>query len=418
MLGESASESRGAADTAFSRRRLFGLSATAGLAAAALGTSAGCAPSGSSPRAVDLLGADGSRRVTAPRAEGVLGANFNGDPKVMTYPELEDVGASWVRGFVATPEVDQHDPANTAAVKAILGAAGRGYGTVLSLKFPHFHKPLPAPGSSEMDTELRRLERVLSAVVGKVDILVIGNEPFIETREEDRHHRINEFYETLAARAIDHRDKQPGKTQLYMGSLNHLDQPAWRTRATERWMRFVRETPAIAGTDIHPHLPDPAADRFYLDYVLARMRPDQKFLATEFSLVLLYKQHLRDVVAPDFADRYRVRPGTPVWQVVKQALQNPFPQRKWDDFLGAHPWFADHANWMTEQVGRFRSTGRLAVATYGIGQDAAMSGDDFGQDSTPWLLNSIFCQRTVQRAGGLPGRNRAWADQFRALQRG
>ena len=400
-----------------SRRRLFGLSAAAGLAAAAVGTSAGCAPS-SALQAVGVREAGaGGRKVTAPPANGVLGANFNGDPRVMTYPELEDLGATWVRGFFAMPDAEHGDPAEKPAVKAILDAAGRGYGTVLSLKFPYFHKPLPAPGTPQMEAELRRLEAVLRAVMGKVDILVIGNEPFIESRKQDHDDRINVFYEALASRAIQHRDAHPGKTQLYMGSLNHLERPDWRTPATERWMRFVRSTPAIAGTDIHPHLPEPGADRFYLDYVLPHLRPDQKFLATEFSLVLLYKQHLRDPVAAEFAQRHHVRPGTPVWQVIKQALKNPFPQQKWDDFLNAHPWFADHRRYMTEQMGRFRGTGKLAVATYGIGQDAAMSGDDFGPDSTPWLLNSLFCQKTVQRDGGLPGRNRVWDDQFRALQR-
>ena len=36
-------------------------------------------------------------------------------------------------------------------------------------------------GSAAMTQELDQLNRVLPVVVGKVDILVIGNEPFIET---------------------------------------------------------------------------------------------------------------------------------------------------------------------------------------------------------------------------------------------
>jgi hypothetical protein len=409
----------GESSTAFSRRRVLGLSVAAGLSAGVLGSSAGCAaPRGEFGPAVGQAAGAG-RRVSAPPPDGVLGANFNGDPRVMTFPELEDVRASWVRGFLAMPELDHRGPARTPAVKALLDAAGLGYGTVLSLKFPYFTKPLPAPGSPGAEAELRRLERVLRAVMGKVDILVIGNEPFIESRAEDHRGPLNAFYEMLATRAVQYRDRNPSKTQLYMGSLNHLDQPSWRTPATERWMEFVRNTPQITGTDIHPHLPDPAADHFYLDYVLPRLRPDQKFLATELSLVLLYKKHLKDPIAPEFADRYHLQRGTPVWQVIKQALTNPFPQQQWDDFLSMNAWFAVHDEYLTNQVDRFRRTGKLAVATYGIGQDAAMSGDGFGPDSTPWLLNSVFCQHTVQPGqDGLPGRNRVWADQFRALQGG
>jgi hypothetical protein len=400
----------------FSRRRLLGTSVAAGLVAAVGGT-AGCASSQKLLGGSAQQAAVSARRVNAPRPDGVLGANFNGDPRVMTFPELEDVGATWIRGFADMSKLDPSSPGEEPAVKALLEAADRGYGTVLSLKFPYLKKPLPGPGTPDMAAELRRLDAVLRATMGKVDILAVGNEPFIETLDSDHHGRINEFYEQLATQAIQYRDKNPSKTQLYMGSLNHLDQPSWRTPATERWMEFVRNTPQIMGTDIHPHLPDPGADQSYLDYVLPRMRPDQKFLATEFSLVLLYHKHLKDPVSPEFADRYHLRQGNPVWQVIKQALTNPFPQQKWDDFLAMQPWFANHKHYMTNQMDRFRKTGKLAVATYGIGQDAAMSGDTFGPTSTPWLLNSIFCQHTVQAAGnGLPGRNSGWADQFRALQ--
>lgn len=222
----------------------------------------------------------------------------------------------------------------------------------------------------------------------------------------------------MAQRVIAYRNEHGGpasKTRLYMGALNHLDRPDWRTPATERWMEFVRETPELEGTDIHPHLPAPGADKAYLDYVLPRMRGDQKFLATEFSLVLFYQQHLTDKMPAEFTRSHGL-PAGPVWKTIKSALDKPFTQQEWDAFLAALPWFAEHKDYLTEQVGRFRATGRLAVATYGVAQDAAMSRD-FGPKSTPWLLNSLFCPRTVQPgADGRPGRNNTWIPQFQALQ--
>jgi hypothetical protein len=81
------------------------------------------------------------------------------------------------------------------------------------------------------------------------------------------------------------------------------------------------------------------------------------------------------------------------------------------------PWFQANSDFLRDPVQSFRRTGRLAVATYGIGQDAAMVRD-FGPGSTPWLFNSLFCPYTVQPgADGLPGRNRTWTEAFRALQR-
>lgn len=202
-----------------------------------------------------------------------------------------------------------------------------------------------------------------------------------------------------------------------MGALNRLDLPEWHTAATERWTQFVRNTPSISGTDIHPHLSDPEAGSDYLNYILPRMRPEQKFLATEFSLVLFYKKHLTDTISADYANRYHVAPGTPVWQVIKNAIRHPFTQQRWDNFLSMSSWFADNKNFLRDQVDNLRATGKLAVATYGLGQGAAMAADTFGPDSMPWLLNSMFCQHTIQPAhNGLPGQNTVWTNEFRSLQ--
>jgi hypothetical protein len=402
------------------------MSAMAGLVAAGIGGVAACdstagtsQPTPGSPTTSGASGASGAPTST-PSANGALGANFNGDPSVMTGPELHGISANWVRGFFAMPDATKGNPADQPAIAALLGYAGQGFGTVLSLKFPYFNQAIPTPGSPEMAAAQQQLDAVLAAVMNRVDILAIGNEPFIECRQSDKDSpQLNAFYEAMAQRAIAYRASKFGsasKTQLYMGALNHLDLPQWKTAATDRWMRFVHDTPEIAGTDIHPHLPDPAAGQDYLDYILPRMRSDQKFLATEFSLVLFYKKHLSDRVSAEFAKRYQVKTGTPVWQVINDALQHPVPQQEWDDFLAMTPWFANNKSYLTDQVNAFRATGKLAVATYGIGQDTAMSSQ-FGPDSTPWVLNSMYCQHTVQPAAdGLPGQNTVWTNEFRSLQ--
>lgn len=389
-----------------SRRRLLGTAGAAALAAAGCSSGEGGGP------------APSPSGTSSPR--GVLAGNVNGDLGSVDFGEMREVSAKWLRGFYPMPQADQGAPAAQAPIRNILTAGERGYGTVLSLKFPFNHRPLPAPGGSAMNAELGRLDKLLPAVMNKVDILAVGNEPFIESRVED-HGRLNAFYEALARHVIDYRNKHFGakcKTRIYMGALNHLDLPAWRTPATEGWMRFVRSTPAVEGVDIHPHLPAPRADRAYLDYILPRMRADQSFLATEFSLVLFWKKHLSDAAPAEFARRYGMRQGIPVWQVIRQAAGQPFPQEKWNDFLLACPWFAANKNFLRDQVGRFRATGRLAVAAYGMTQGAEMV-QNFGPQSTPWLLNSLLCPYTVQRGqNGRIGENRTWADEFRALQPG
>jgi hypothetical protein len=319
------------------------------------------------------------------------------------------------------PDVDKGNHADQPAIKALLTVSGQGYGTILSLKFPYNDKPIPTQGGPAMAQAQKWLDAVLPVVMNKVDIITIGNEPFIECQKGERNSpQLNAFYEAMAQRAIAYRSQKFAsgcKTQFYMGALNHLDEPSWRTQATERWMQFVHNTPEINGTDIHPHLPNPAAGKAYLDYILPKLRADQTFLATEFSLVLFYAQHLKSRISAEFANRYHLPPTTQVWQVIHDALNHPFTQQEWDDFLAMSPWFADNKNFMSDQVNAFRSTNQLAVATYGIGQDAAMSKKSFDASSPPWLLNSMFCQHTVQPAqNGLPGQNTVWTNEFRSLQ--
>ncbi|MBF8189453.1 hypothetical protein ITP53_27700 [Nonomuraea sp. K274] len=318
------------------------------------------------------------------------------------------------------PATDQGDPAEHFAIRTITETAARGYRTILSLKFPYDRASFPEPGSPELAAELARLDRVLPAVLGKVDIVTIGNEPFIESLPAERDARLNAFYETVARHVIDYRREHCGadcRTTLYMGALNRLDLPDRHTPAAERWMTFVRETPEIEGVDIHPHIPTPEDTQPFLDYILPRMRADQTFLVTEFSLVWYWKQHLEDTVSPDFAQRYGFAPGTKAWQVIKAAIDEPFGQRKWNDFLTSSPWFTSQAGFLQDQLRLYRSTGRLAVATYGFKQDDLMV-TDFGPTKTPWLLNSVYAPYTVKPRGTGMSAPGFWLDAFKALQRG
>ncbi|MGI5471877.1 hypothetical protein [Streptomyces sp. CA-132043] len=351
---------------------------------------------------------------------GILGANFNEDPDSVTFDELSELSASWLRGFVPMPEVEE-DASQQRAVKKLLDAHRQKYGTVLSLKFPYNNRPLPQPDSPAMAAELDRVDKVLHAVLDSVDVLAIGNEPFIESLQPDRDSgALNAFYEKVAAHVIAYRKKHFPKgcrTHLYMGALNFLDQPDKRTKATERWLSYTRDTPEIEGVDIHPHVAGPENVQAYLDYVLPRMRKEQKFLVTEFSLVKLWEQHMKDVVPAPYARRYGLPQDTRVWQVIKQAIEHPVPADQWRDFLAMSPWFENHKHFLQNQVRRFRDTGRLAVATYGVTQARAMT-ENFGPDKQPWLLNSLYANRTVEApGGGLPAHGYGFFDDFKALQR-
>ncbi|MFG2000823.1 hypothetical protein ACGFNU_16925 [Spirillospora sp. NPDC048911] len=350
-------------------------------------------------------------------APGALGANFNQNLDALDYRELNEARVSWVRGFFPMPATDQGAPAKHVTIRTINDAAKRGHDTILSLKFPYTETSFPKPGSPKMKTELARLDKVLPLVMGKVDILTIGNEPFIESKKTERDQRLNTFYETVAKHVIDFRRKRCAAncgTTLYMGALNRIDQPAQRTPAVERWMAFVRKTPAIKGVDIHPHVAASLNAKAFTDYILPRMRKDQKFLVTEFSLMPLWRQHMTDPVPASFTTKYGFPKDIKVWQVIKAAIAKPFSEREWAAFLRACPWFAKQSGFLNEQMKLYRGTGRLAVATYAFKQDDPMV-KNWGPKKDPWLLNSVYARHTVQPRGELSGRS-PWFRDFQALQ--
>lgn len=352
-------------------------------------------------------------------AQGALGANYNEHFEDVDYRDLEKSETDWVRIFLPMHELDQGSAAEHGAVKGILDAGARDYKTILTFKYAYNRVPFPKVGSAEFERQLKRTDDVLPLVMGKVDMIVIGNEPFIESRKQDWDSNFNEFYERLAKRVIDYRAQHCAadcKTRLYMGALNHMERSAWQTSATERWMAYVKATPEIDGVNIHPHVRTIEESKTFLDYILPRMRPDQKFIATEFSLIWWWRQNMEQPVNPAFADKYEAPRNAQNWQIVKAALETPFPKAQWDDFLRMSPWFESRKHYLRNQMKMFRDTGRLAVATYGFKQGRSMSAS-WGPKKTPWLFNSVFAPATIRKnPDGSAAPNYAWIDDFRRLQ--
>jgi hypothetical protein len=163
-------------------------------------------------------------------------------------------------------------------------------------------------------------------------------------------------------------------------------------------------------------MPDFAANQLMLSYVLPWLRPDQKFLVTEFSLVLLWQQHLSDPVSPDFTSKYNLPASLEVYQFINRALQSPVADAEWRDFLESCTWYMQQSEFLLNAYNLFRSTGKLGVANYGMLQSWT-KGVRFTDRSMPWLLNALFASATVKpRANGSWVENFPWAEEFTNLQ--
>lgn len=363
----------------------------------------------------------GSAAAKAVPLNGALGANFNGEYQDVNFSDLSQAHAHWIRGFLPMTHVDPRHPGAQIAISTSLSAEKRGIHVILTLKWPFQKSGVPEPGSLTYARVVEQLDSVLPLVMGNVDIIEVGNEPYWETPPGERDQRLNDFYESMASRVIAYRNTHchaPCTTHIFMGALNRLNMPLVRKTAwVQRWMSFVRETPEIEGVDIHPHANSLAASRPYIDYVLHRMRPDQKFLVTEFSLVWCWKAHMQDRVPSSFAQEYGVPAKAMIWQEIASAIKNPFPQQEWNDLLTRSSWFASQKMYLNNEVALFRATKRLAVATYGFEQGTSMT-KEFGANSVPWLLNSVYARRTVrQGADGSAPTNPYWLAAFRKLIR-
>lgn len=356
----------------------------------------------------------------AARAQGALGANYNDQFGDLNFVDLERTGTSWVRLILPMPQTDRGGPAKHGVVRTILDASGRGYKTVLTLKLAYVGTVPPAVDSDAFAKDVVRLNALLPLVMGKVDILVIGNEPFNEVPEKERKEGLNAYYEAMARRVIDWRAQHCAagcKTRLYMGALVRLETPSERTKAAERWMAFVKATPEIDGVAIHPHLAEVDEAKDYTKYVLARMRPEQSFVVTDFSLVRFWEQNMRANIPPAFADKYGAARNAQNWQIVKAALETPFSKGQWDEFLSQSAWYESQKHHLAGQMAIFRDTGRLAVATVPFAQGTA-AADKLSPGAAAWQLNSVLAQRTVKRnPDGRPAFNYGLADDYRALQK-
>jgi hypothetical protein len=357
---------------------------------------------------------------TAPAfSQEALGVNYNQFLQSIQEQELNQVNATWLRGFLDMHLLGDQDPSQNPNIEAILEASAHGRRTILNLKWNYHTLPFPRPGTPAMSQELDRLNRLLPVVMGKVDILVIGNEPFIETEPSQSGQPLIVFYETMANDVIRYWSSQPGAeraTRLYMGAFTRLDLPQSRTLAVQQMLRYIASQPELSGPDLHMHMPSFAANQTMLAYVLPWLRPDQKFLVTEFSLVLLWYQHLRDTVSPDFTSRYNLPTPLEVYQFINLALQNPMPDAEWHDFLISCPWYMAHRQFLLNAYNLFRSTGRLGVANYAMIQSWT-KGQQFTATTTPWALNGLFASETVMpRENGSAFENFPWAEEFTNLQ--
>lgn len=344
-----------------------------------------------------------------------MGVNFNGVFTQIDPGDLLRTKTKWIRGFIDYFDFEagvQKLPDNPGLAK-LHAAHIAGYKTIINVKFNFEKRNLPTT-SAEIQTELNYLDTLLSAIYQDCDILVAGNEPFIESKIDQRDSRLSSFYIAVAQKVNEFIESQTKKVPLYVGSFDNIWKPAWQTTAANTLLQFANGSPWIAGIDLHIHHTQMSDIDNAFAYVNPRIRDDQKILITEFSLKNLWKEHLRDPIPPALTTSYKRPTSWLVYEYLNYTIHHPVSRKEWVTFLSSCSWFESNKNYVSAAWTKFKAQPKFNLATYGMYQNAPKT---FTATTDPWILNPLFVNTTVVRdpKTKLIQTNYAFFDEFLAV---
>lgn len=357
-----------------------------------------------------------------PPSSRALGVNYNGEPDAIDLTQVQRTGADWIRVFIDYSDW-KANPHQFSAGFQKLHQAHSLYKLVVNLKFNFKDKPLP----TDIDGYLDPLSQLVPQLYGDCDILVIGNEPFIESLKTERlagpggtPSKVTTFYIKAAFKVKSIKDALLAQglsdVPLYLGAYDSIWIPEpWQNNARDL-LQFTHDTPWLSGADLHLHQEQDGDITAAFDFVEPLLRQDQKILVTEFSQVNYYLTYTNSTTIPaSFAARYKRNPDWKVWEYLNWTLTHPVAIQEWTDLLKESPWFENSKGYLTSAWETFLKRPKFLLATYGIDQTAA---PPFQQQTQPWILNAILVTQTVQKdPTGNPPFNYAVGEQFTAIQR-
>ncbi|WP_346859425.1 LamG-like jellyroll fold domain-containing protein [uncultured Draconibacterium sp.] len=348
-----------------------------------------------------------------------VGVNFNESLfHAEDLAKLSRTKTTWVRGFFDFfPYYEDQDRLTDLddQLEDFLNLKSAGYKTILNIKWNFHNKSYPDTTSTEIEAYNEFLQRFLDRVWGKIDIIVVGNEPFIESmNNEERNTRLAPFYQYMCNRVNEYRTGKEA-TPIYFGAFNRLYDFYRDTEGVLTMLDFVKKTPWIEGIDLHIHHKNNNDIVSMYSYADARIRDDQKILMTEFSLVFCWQDHTRDLIPAEFASKYGYASDMLVHQYIYEALNVRRPKQEWDDFLSSCSWFEERKHYLREVYELLKQYESFHIATYSY---EISWGTNFDGNTVPWLLNNLIAATTVEDdpETGEKQFNYAFIDDFFKIQ--
>lgn len=346
-----------------------------------------------------------------------LGVSYDEGFDKIVYSELSQCHTQWTRGiinFFYYYQRWQNDPntwADDVRMNKYLSLHDNGYKTAVNIRF-YFKQYLggshiPAKNSSAFNDMLDTFWPVLlNKIMPGTDILVVGNEPFIETYAADFGTLMMDFYTKAAKRANTYKINKGVNTPLYIGAFdnvyNHLDTTDPQKPYREELLKMAHDTAWIAGADVHIHCSNLTELNNSMSTIAAGLRNvnnpmgGQKIIVTEVSLKKLFQSHNTDAVTAAFLTAYPATPDSArtVWGYINYANWHPRSLTEWNDWHRLTPFLENNKHWIRDSFNALKAYPKFLLATPSMRQGPPKSFDA----TTPlWILNGLFLNASVQR---------------------
>jgi hypothetical protein len=355
-----------------------------------------------------------------------IGANFNHEPQKIDIFYLKKTPVEWIR---TTPYIfeyinGQKDPKTELGLAKVIEAKKAGYRVAFGFRwdFRKFNLNIPEPASKEEKKYFDVASAILKRVGPSIDIFKLGNEPNLETKEEDMQRNDNgivplvRFTQRLLTEVVEPYYKihpELKRPDVYVGSLPALFEKQQQQKpAVVELIKMANENNAIKGLSIHLHIADSSQMDQAFQFVRSIM-PLKPIIVPEFSLFRLYNKHVSDLLGASpqgitFTKQYGYAPGMKVFEWYSKVNTLRVSAKEWSDFFASRNWFPQH--FMQTYYRYFKKYG-VVLATYGYFSQSAPQ--KVGPDSPIWFVNPIFPAKSLlPHSDGSIMENPLWFQDF------
>jgi hypothetical protein len=358
-----------------------------------------------------------------------IGANFNHDPEIIDFTYLKKTPVEWIR---TTPYIFQYingakNAATEPGLAKVIEAKKRGYKVAFGFRwdFRKFGLNIPTPNSPEEKKYFEVATSILDRVGAYLDIFKLGNEPNLETKEEDLQKNsegivpLVRFTERLLSGVVEPwyaKHKEVKRPDVYVGSLPRLFMKEEQQKpGVSGLIELAQKDKRIKGLSVHLHIADSVEMQEAFTFARSIM-PAKPIIIPEFSLFRLYNKHNNDQLgdSPEgvaFAKKFGYAPEMKLYEWYSKANSEQVSAEEWKAMFDSREWFPQH--FMLTYYRYFQKYG-VVLATYGyLSQDAPKN---MRPDSPTWFINPIFPFKSLKtETDGSHTANPLWFEDFTTI---